>query len=107
MALITRRQWTAAIGGAVAALPLAVRAQQRTIPLVGFLNSGTEAVFPDHRFSAFREGLNEVGFAEGRNVAIEFRFANGQRDRLPALAADLVRRGVAAMVANGVSVLAA
>jgi putative ABC transport system substrate-binding protein len=104
---ITRRQLGAALGGIVTALPLAVRAQQRTIPVIGFLHSATAAVFLNDRLSAFRQGLSDAGFAEGRNFAIEFRFANGERDRLPALATDLVRRGVAAIVANGVSLPAA
>jgi putative ABC transport system substrate-binding protein len=107
MSAITRRQFAAAFGAGVTVLPLAVRAQQRPSRVIGFLNSGTEAVFPDHRLSAFRGGLNEAGFVVGRDVALEFRFANGQRDRLPPMAADLVRRRVAAIVVNGVAVPAA
>jgi putative ABC transport system substrate-binding protein len=104
MAVITRRQLTAALGGIVTVSPLAVRAQQTAVPVVGFLYN---LAFPSERLSTFRRGLNEVGFAEGRNVAIEYRFAEGHRDRLPALAADLVSRGVAAIVVNGVSLSAA
>jgi len=107
MTVITRRQLAATLGGLVTALPLAVRAQQPAMPMIGFLNSTTAAVFPKGRLSAFRLGLNEAGFAEGRDVAIEFRFAEGQGDRLAVMAADLVRRGVAAIVANGVSLSAA
>ena len=107
MAPITRRQLAAALGGVVTAFPLAVRAQQPQKPVIGFLHSAAETVFLNDRLAAFRQGLNEAGFAEGRNVAIELHFANSQRDRLPALAADLVRRGVAAIVVNGVSLSAA
>jgi putative ABC transport system substrate-binding protein len=81
----------------VAAWPRVVRAQQPSMPVVGFLNSGSES--PPH--AAFREGLKEAGFVDGQNVAIEFRWAEGQYDRLPALAADLVRRKVAVIVAGG------
>jgi putative tryptophan/tyrosine transport system substrate-binding protein len=97
MAAITRRELAAALGGVVTGLPLAVRAQQRAVPVVGFLYNLAPSI------SAFRSGLNEAGFAEGRNVAFEFRFAEGHRDRLPALAADLVGSGVAVIVVNGVS----
>ncbi len=107
MAVITRRQLTAGLGGVVTALPLAVRAQRPAMPVIGFLNSTSVADFPDDRLPAFRRGLNEAGFTEGRNVAIEFRFANDQRGRLPALAADLVSQGVAVIVANGASLEAA
>lgn len=103
MAAITRRELAAALGGLVAVLPLAVRAQQPAVPVVGFLYNINETVFPSDRLSAFRRGLNEAGFAEGRNVAIESRFTEGHRDWLPALAADLVSRGVAAIVVSGVS----
>jgi putative ABC transport system substrate-binding protein len=107
MAVITRRQLTAGLGGVVTALPLAVQAQQRAMPVIGFLNSTSAAGFPNNRLSAFRRGLNDAGYAEGHNVAIEFRFANGQNGRLPALAADLVSQGVAAIVVNGASLKAA
>ena len=107
MAITTRRQLMAGLGGAMTAVPLAVRAQQPTMPIIGFLNSTSAADFPNDRLSAFRRGLNEAGFTEGRNVAIEFRFANGQRARLPPLAADLVRQGVAAIVVNGAPLSAA
>jgi putative ABC transport system substrate-binding protein len=106
MPVITRRQLIAVLGGVVTALPLAGRAQPE-MPVVGFLNSTTEAVFPKDRLLAFRQGLDEVGFTEGRNVAFEFRFANGKLGQLPDLAFDLVHRGVAAIIVNGVSLSAA
>jgi putative ABC transport system substrate-binding protein len=108
MVVITRRQLAAAaLSGVTTALPLAVRAQQPAVPVVGFLYNIHEAVFPSDRLSAFRRGLNEAGLVEGRNVAIDFRFAEGHRDRLPALAADLVSRGVAVIVVSGASLSAA
>jgi ABC-type uncharacterized transport system substrate-binding protein len=99
---LRRREFIAGLGGA-AAWPLAARAQQPALPVIGFLHSTTRAFLPDDRLSAFRRGLEETGFVDGRNAAIEFRFAEGQRERLPAMAADLVRRRVAVIVANGIS----
>src|SRR5262245_29252188 len=85
-------------GGAI--WPLAVGAQQATVPVIGYLGAGSPSVFAS-RISAFREGLGETGYVEGRNVAIEFRWAEGQHDRLRALAADLVARQVTVIVAPG------
>lgn len=89
-------------------LPGAARAQQTQMPVIGFLGSETPALWTD-RVAAFRQGLSSTGFVEGRNVAIEFRWAEGRNDRLPALAADLVQRQVNVLVALGgtASVLAA
>jgi hypothetical protein len=77
--------------------PLAARAQQATMPVVGFFRS-TAAAGSAHLANAFRQGVNEAGFVENQNIAIEYRWADDQRDRLPELAADLVRRRVAAIV---------
>ena len=95
-----RRDFIVLISGVAAFRPLAARAQQATMPVVGFLNS-TSAASWRHLVELFRRGLGETGFIEGQNVAIEFRWAEGQYDRLPALADDLVRRRVAVIVATG------
>src|SRR5262245_11378694 len=93
-----RRDFIAGLAGSVA-WPLAARAQQPGIPLVGYLSGASAAQFP-HLVAAFRRGLNEAGYVEGRNVQVEYRWADGQYGRVPAQAADLLKRGAAVLVAT-------
>lgn len=95
-----RREFVSLLGGTWALLPGIARAQQTAMPVIGFLGSETSALWAD-RLAAFRQGLNETGYVEGRNVVIEYRWAEGHNERLPALAADLVQRQVSVLVALG------
>ena len=98
-----RRDFVALLaGGAAVAVPVAARAQQKAMPVIGYLHPGSPGPFAPFT-AAFRQGLGDAGYVEGRNVAIEYRWAEGHEDRQPALAADLVGRKVDAIVTVGVS----
>ena len=95
-----RREFITMLGGAASALPLAVRAQQPAMPVIGFLSGRTQTA-DAHLVITFHNGLKETGYIEGQNIATEYRWAEGHYDRLPELAAELVRRHVAVIIAGG------
>jgi len=97
---LKRRDFMTLLAGAAVAWPLAARAQQAATPVVGFLGSATPELYSE-RLRNFRRGLKEEGYVEGQNVAIEYRWAEGQNERLPVLAAELVRLQLAVLVAGG------
>jgi putative ABC transport system substrate-binding protein len=97
---LKRREFIALLGSAAAASPLAARAQHTAIPIVGLLDSGSQVAFA-HLAAAFRKGLSGTGYVDGQNVTIEYRWANGEYDRLPGLAAELVRIPVTVLATGG------
>jgi putative ABC transport system substrate-binding protein len=98
--LLRRREFITLLGSAAAAWPVAARTQQNAMPVVGFLSSQSPEAFTPY-VSGFRDGLKDAGFIEGKNLAIEYRWARGRNDALPSLAAELAARGPAVIVMSG------
>src|SRR5262245_30962798 len=103
---LRRRDFISLVGGAAAAWPCVAQAQQPTMPVIGVLRS-TSLAFSTPMVTGFRQGLTAAGFIEGQNVAIEYRYADNQLERLPGLVAELIRLPVAVIVANTIAALAA